>query len=794
MEEYDKYDKYDRSSKNLNKNKFIDLKINGRLFPSWIQKNYKKYHLPEILRGDEDPCNPKQSSDAAAEKKLRNFQEFLSNYLDYTSPNRDILIYHGLGAGKTATTINIYNVLYSYTPGWNVFLLIKATLKKGWLEELNTWLNKDDKDHRMKNIIFINYDSPYADRDFMNATRTADSSKKSMYIIEEAHNFIRNVYSNVISSGGGKKALAIYDYIIQDKKENLDTRVVLLSGTPAINHPFELALMFNLLRNNIFPKNENEFNKQFVSSVGYETINKNSRNLFMRRIMGLVSYYAGTTPDFFATKNTYYVDCVMSNYHEQIYNVYEDIEKKMALRAKSGKGGGSDQSYKSYTRQASNFVFPFIDQRINGESRPRPGKFRITERDAEKLLQGKADLKQEKNTEKFMNVVKYKESLDLYILSLKNYFDNFNKEDNNKGHTIMNDVNTFITKYKGKFQKFLTNEKEKSSLFNALHKCSCKMVNIAFNIMNSKGPTIVYSNYVYMEGIEIFTIYLSYFGFYDFGEKFQIIEGKLGYLQYHGGIEKENRGKAMDAYNRIENIHGNIIRVILISQAGAEGLSLMNVRQVHIMEPYWNEVRIHQLIGRGIRQCSHKDLPFEERYVDVYRYRSIKSNPTIITTDQYIEDLARRKAGLIDSFLNILKQVAIDCKLFEKHNMITEQYKCFQFDEPSLFNENVGPAYRDDLFDDTKIDNGLYSKKSISLSIKVMEINAVVLKSKPTDEEPKYSKSKKYLYYEKSGVVYDYDLHYAYGKIALDQDGLPIKLDKDTYVIDQVIPIPTISS
>ena len=68
----------------------------------------------------------------------------------------------------------------------------------------------------------------------MDAIKNVDSSKKSLYIIDEVHNFIRNVYSNV-SSGIGKRAQNIYDYIIQDKRDNPDTRVVLLSGTPAIN-------------------------------------------------------------------------------------------------------------------------------------------------------------------------------------------------------------------------------------------------------------------------------------------------------------------------------------------------------------------------------------------------------------------------------------------------------------------------------------------------------------------------------------------------------------------------------
>ena len=53
-----------------------------------------------------------------------------------------------------------------------------------------------------------------------------DTSKPIMYIIDEAHNFIRNVYSN-INSKIGKRAQVIYEYIIRDKRENKNTKVIL---------------------------------------------------------------------------------------------------------------------------------------------------------------------------------------------------------------------------------------------------------------------------------------------------------------------------------------------------------------------------------------------------------------------------------------------------------------------------------------------------------------------------------------------------------------------------------------
>ena len=229
--------------RDYNNKKFIDLKINGRLFPTWVLQNFKKYKLPEIMQDGSDPCNSKKQGT----RELRKYQAFLSKYLDFNSFYKNVLIYHGLGSGKTRSAINIYNMLYNYTPGWNVYILLKATLRDStWVKELEKWLQSDEKKFRLDNIIFISYDAPNADKAFLTAVQNADASKKSLYIIEESHNFIRNVYSN-ISSRQGRRAQTIYDHIIQDKRENDNVRVICLSATPAINTPFELALMFNLL-------------------------------------------------------------------------------------------------------------------------------------------------------------------------------------------------------------------------------------------------------------------------------------------------------------------------------------------------------------------------------------------------------------------------------------------------------------------------------------------------------------------------------------------------------------------
>ena len=60
--------------------------------------------------------------------------------------------------------------------------------------------------------------------------------------------------------------------------------------------------------------------------------------------------------------------------------------------------------------------------------------------------------------------------------------------------------------------------------------------------------------------------------------------------------------------------------MLMTTSAGSEGISLRHVRQVHIMEPYWNRVRIDQVIGRARRVYSHLELVAEQQNVQVFEY------------------------------------------------------------------------------------------------------------------------------------------------------------------------------
>jgi hypothetical protein len=110
-----------------------------------------------------------------------------------------------------------------------------------------------------------------------------------------------------------------------------------------------------------------------------------------------------------------------------------------------------------------------------------------------------------------------------------------------------------------------------------------------------------------------------------------------------------------------DNKDGNKIKVILISKAGSEGIDFKFIRQVHILEPWYNMNRIEQIIGRGVRNFSHKDLPFEKRNVQIFMYGTILGDNKEEAADLYVYRVAEYKAIQIGQVSRLLKETAVDC-------------------------------------------------------------------------------------------------------------------------------------
>lgn len=266
---------------------------------------------------------------------------------------------------------------------------------------------------------------------------------------------------------------------------------------------------------------------------------------------------------------------------------------------------------------------------------------------------------------------------------------------------------------------------------------SPKYAAILQNVQNAPGSSLIYSQFLDMEGIGIFRLVMDANGYAPieismtssgprFSERTEasLRKGTLQprYITFSGAEKEDVRRLALDVFNARfnelpeslskvlleagfkdnDNKRGQICRCFCITSAGAEGLSLKNVRAVHIMEPYWNDVRLKQVKGRAIRIGSHLDLPKEDQNVSIYTYVTcfgkeaqtaktgdwkitesiaIRDNvnrktaiefnlpiPEIATTyvytsDEYLNVISERKKIIINDLENLMKSSAIDCEL-----------------------------------------------------------------------------------------------------------------------------------
>jgi hypothetical protein len=119
------------------------------------------------------------------------------------------------------------------------------------------------------------------------------------------------------------------------------------------------------------------------------------------------------------------------------------------------------------------------------------------------------------------------------------------------------------------------------------------------------------------------------------------------------------------------NMNGERVKVVLISQAGSEGIDLNYLRQVHIMEPWYNMNRIEQIIGRARRNCSHKDLITEERNVQVFLHATLLESK-YESMDMFLYRKSEIKSIKIGKVSKLLKSVAVDCILNKEQQAFSQ--------------------------------------------------------------------------------------------------------------------------
>jgi hypothetical protein len=123
----------------------------------------------------------------------------------------------------------------------------------------------------------------------------------------------------------------------------------------------------------------------------------------------------------------------------------------------------------------------------------------------------------------------------------------------------------------------------------------------------------------------------------------------------------------------LDNKDGHKVKVVLISKAGSEGIDFKYIRQIHILEPWYNMNRIEQIIGRGVRNFSHKDLEFIKRNVQIFMYGTLLQDSEEEAADLYVYRVAEYKAIQIGKVSRVLKETAVDCIINHDQTNFTQE-------------------------------------------------------------------------------------------------------------------------
>jgi len=131
---------------------------------------------------------------------------------------------------------------------------------------------------------------------------------------------------------------------------------------------------------------------------------------------------------------------------------------------------------------------------------------------------------------------------------------------------------------------------------------------------------------------------------------------------------------SIQAQRRPDNKDGSKIKIVIGSQVAGEGIDLKFIREIYIFDSWFHLNKTEQVVGRGIRTCSHALLPEAERNCTVYLLANAFSGDAADreTVDLYTYRTAVQKAIQVGRVSRVLKEYGIDCNLNREAISITK--------------------------------------------------------------------------------------------------------------------------
>ena len=211
---------------------------------------------------------------------------------------------------------------------------------------------------------------------------------------------------------------------------------------------------------------------------------------------------------------------------------------------------------------------------------------------------------------------------------------------------------------------------------------SAKFVSVLKSIEAGEGVCFVYSNFATM-GALLFSMALEEHGYTP--AKGQPLLANPAYSgqskgQYVLLTSKASESEIADLIQQVKdprNQDGKTIRVIVSSPIVSEGVDFRYVRQIHVLDPWWNMSRTEQVIGRGLRTCSHNRLPHEKQNCTVYLH-VVRTGDGNECYDEYTyRARVVPNAIRIANVRRVLEQSAMDCPIQNQMNSLPDDWKNF---------------------------------------------------------------------------------------------------------------------
>lgn len=628
--------------------------------------------------------------------KLTPNQKFIKNFLSPLTPYNGILLFHSVGVGKTCTAISIaeqYHQLYQkpilvilssalidnfkkqifditkydvMTNQSNLctgtsypdLILDKHLIKLDVLEKnINKIINQRYKFMGYKKLVSIfnqtmekvkkqEKDSSKHDKLFYDKIKEYFSDR--LIIIDEAHN-LRN------SSETGKKQISQTFWNLLKHTENV--KMVLLTATPMYNSVSEIVWFLNLLLTN--DKRPNIKMSDLFDKMGVLTTQ--GRKKLIETIRGYVSYMRGENPFSFPFRlypsinndKNVLKDYPLMDIHNK--KIKDDDTIKFLEIIGSQMSPYQKMVYDIYKKRAIAADELFKEDEIEEDETEDGDEDEI---DDESMANDLQSIIQISNV--VYPVDDFKDVMALKKTFGKNGFEN----------TFINTVKKGV---RYKYSNECLQKYDEIFAYDNLEQYAPKIKRIIDYVVKSEGIVFIYSNY-YPSGIKPLAIALEHIGFLKYNSNNLMVDNitvdnkfagkkRPSYIILSPKSElSPNNDKEIEMVKSKENANGEIIKVIIASSIATEGIDFKRIREVHILQPWYNLNRSEQIIGRAVRTCSHIDLPKEQRNVTIYFHASTYDAKQE-SIDLRTYRLAEKKQKRITEVERIIKETSIDCNL-----------------------------------------------------------------------------------------------------------------------------------